>query len=131
LIASNESIMAARDPDAPPLIPGRWLRYGIYDHAAHRDIDCRYCHAPAYAAGAPDQSGQDQNRVLIAGIDRCVGCHRPAESPTPAELLVAGEPDPRLGGQSLWASDRCTMCHRYHTSATPPSATPAVPGGSQ
>jgi hypothetical protein len=118
LIASDQSIMAARDPDAPPLIPARWLAHGIYDHAAHRDVDCRYCHAQAYAAGNPELPGQDQNTVMISGIESCVGCHRPAETPTPNDLLVGSEPDPQFGGQSLWASDRCTMCHRYHRSGS-------------
>lgn len=131
LISSDESIMAARDVDARPLIPSRWLKYGIYDHAAHRNVDCRYCHAQAYDDGTPAEPGKDQHMVMIAGIESCVGCHRPAESPTPAELLVATEPDPRLGGQSLWASDRCTMCHRYHATGSGPSENAADTGASE
>lgn len=115
LIQDDASIMAARRSDGPPLIPQRWLRHGIYDHAAHPGIDCRYCHQQAYAEGTPDQAGSDQNIVMIGGIETCVGCHRPAETATPGELMDGDQPREVLGTQPLWASDRCTMCHRYHT----------------
>ncbi len=119
LIQSDQSIIAARSPDAPPLIPSRWLANGVYDHAAHRSIDCVYCHRQAYEPGTPEAVGSDQTKVMIAGIESCAGCHRESGTATPSDLLSNGEPKPVFGGQSLWASDSCTMCHRYHMQTSP------------
>lgn len=127
LITDEAAILAALDVDSPPLIPSRFLTKGIYDHAAHAKIECRFCHEQAYAAGTPDALGQDQNVVMISNIESCNGCHRPADEATPSGLLVGTGPDPQFGGQSLWASDRCTMCHRYHTSGAPSLAATTVP----
>ena len=114
LVKDDEAIMAARDVQASTLIPSRWLAKGIYDHGAHAKINCRFCHAEAYAEGNPSQPGQDQDKVMISGIESCRGCHRPEDEPTPMSLLVDSKPHADLGGQPLWASDRCVTCHRYH-----------------
>lgn len=96
-----------------PMIPPRWFARGLYDHAAHRQIDCRYCHQQAYPTSGSPAPPEDHRMVMIAGIDSCTGCHRDAESPTPASV---SSPDvvALLGGQATWASDACTLCHRYH-----------------
>jgi len=107
----EDSIIAARNGTAMPMIPGRWLKHGIYDHAAHREISCRYCHSQAYPDGdkSPDPPNDHQIR-MIDGIDRCTGCHRDAETTVPDDLDQTW-----FGGQPTWASDNCTLCHRYHT----------------
>lgn len=111
---SDEGIRSA--DSANPLIPSRWLERGLYDHAAHRQIDCQYCHEAAYPGDQSSSPPQDHETVMIAGIESCTGCHRDAESPTPASIT-----DPSvaslLGGQPTWASDACTTCHRYHSHA--------------
>jgi Cytochrome c7 and related cytochrome c len=108
---TDEAILAALSGTADPLIPPRWLQYGLYDHAIHREINCRYCHEGAYGPGAAGPA-LDQEQVMIAGIDSCTGCHRDAETPTPSSLTDASA---WLGSQTTWASDNCTTCHRYHT----------------
>ena len=110
---TDEAIARSTSP-GNELIPSRWLRHGLYDHAAHRKIDCRYCHRAAYprdeASGAPN----DHERVMIAGIDSCIWCHRSEELPTPLALTDAVTAR-LIDGQPTWASDQCTLCHRYHT----------------
>jgi hypothetical protein len=112
------------------LIPSRWLTRGLYDHAAHMRMDCKYCHQGAYPLTAtneltgvsPTGPAEDHRKVMIAGIDSCTGCHRSELLPTPAALL---EPSTKslIGDQPTWASDQCTLCHRYHT---PGEATPHI-----
>ncbi|QDT04193.1 Doubled CXXCH motif (Paired_CXXCH_1) [Rubripirellula lacrimiformis] len=120
---SDTAITAALDGTAAPMIPPRWLMHGLYDHAAHRDIDCRYCHQAAYpVAGSPPRPAIDHTIVMISGIESCDGCHRSATTPTPASLANPSVAN-MLRGQSTWAADDCTMCHRYHTSGAPANQT--------
>jgi hypothetical protein len=111
---TEEAIAKFGASTAEPLIPPRWFKFGLYDHAAHRKMDCRYCHQAAYPVeGAVPTEALDHKSVMIAGIDSCTGCHRDINEPTPASLTGAAEE--LIGGQPTWASDSCTMCHRYHT----------------
>ncbi len=96
------------------LIPSRWLQKGIYDHAAHREIDCRYCHRAAYPQDKVSGEPNDHETVMIAGIESCIWCHRSDELPTPLALTDAVTAK-LIDGQPTWASDQCTLCHRYHT----------------
>ncbi len=91
----------------PPTIPQVWLRHSRFDHRAHRHVECRNCHAAAYAYEqhdkpqflAPPEGGQqarDGEQVMIAGIENCASCHAPASGKT--------------GG----ARYDCSECHRYH-----------------
>jgi hypothetical protein len=96
------------------LIPPRWFTHGLYDHAIHRQIDCKYCHEGAYPTDGSAKPASDHETVMIAGIDTCTGCHRDADLPTPASISSPGVAS-LLGGQTTWASDGCTLCHRYHT----------------
>lgn len=111
---TDESIAALRSGQADPLIPQRWLEKGIYDHAAHRKIDCSYCHKQAYPS-ADHKPGppNDSEIVMIGGIETCSGCHRKADSSVP-DSLTSDEVVRLLGGQSNWGSDACIECHRYH-----------------
>lgn len=122
----DATIAAAARGETEPMVPPRWLTKGLYDHAAHRQIDCRYCHAAAYPADAEQGASppHDSERVMISGIESCVGCHRDPESATPASLL--SEPAQTLiAGQTTWASDRCVLCHRYHGARVQPSEGPS------
>jgi hypothetical protein len=111
----KEEAIQSRHVNAPePMIPARWLKHGLYDHAAHRQIECRYCHAAAYGDGAEDKPAQDQELVMISGIETCVGCHRDANSPAPSSITQA-DVKQWFSGQADWASDQCMLCHRYHT----------------
>lgn len=114
---TEDAILAAKDPSAEPLIPRRWLNHGYYDHAAHRQLACRLCHAEADPTGMSTESLKlnfdDVDRVMISGIETCQACHRPAGTKAPSEL-AQWEPS-LLGGMPTWATDQCTLCHRYHT----------------
>ena len=124
---TNDSIAASRGGKKSPLIPERWLERGIYDHAAHRKVDCAFCHADAYAKDKPAKEPKDDEVVMIGGIETCSGCHRSAESAVPDALTNAATKG-ILGGQSNWASDSCIECHRYHFERpqTPPTETQVV-----
>ncbi|MGV3486181.1 MAG: cytochrome c3 family protein [Planctomycetaceae bacterium] len=138
---TDESIVNLRLDSTPPLIPERWLVRGIYDHAAHRKVDCKLCHAQAYPSAseplasepavdaaasdavveadtesreaAANQAANDADVVMIAGIESCVGCHRNPETPVPSQL-TQGDHRTLIGEQTTWASDACIECHRYH-----------------
>ena len=99
---TDQAIADARSGRSTPLIPPRWLQRGLYDHAAHRKVDCKFCHAAAY-------TGPPSSKPMIGGIETCVDCHRSSDVSMPERLsdLPAGQP--------RWASDNCILCHRYHS----------------
>lgn len=106
---TEESIAAALSGKSAPLIPGRWLRHGLFDHAAHREVDCRFCHGAAYPSEEVSTSpATDHQQVMVGGIDTCTPCHRTIDT-QPTD-------NPLFGKQPVWASDACVLCHRYHTS---------------
>jgi hypothetical protein len=112
---TDEAIRARHLHNQGPLIPPRWLRRGLYDHAAHRRIDCVYCHREAYPEHSSGEANEGEARsiVMIGGIETCTDCHRGVGAATPS-ALVSSEMAEILGGQSTWASDNCATCHRYH-----------------
>lgn len=79
----------------PPAIPAAWLPHARFDHAAHRQVDCRRCHAGA--AASPNNAD-----ALIPPRASCAECHSPS------------------GGPDSGASDSCTECHRYHSDPVRP-----------
>ncbi|KAA1261737.1 Doubled CXXCH motif protein [Rubripirellula obstinata] len=115
---TDDAIRGAVDGTAPPMIPPRWLKHGLYDHAAHRQIDCRYCHQDAYPGSESKPSPpKDHEKMMIAGIESCVGCHRNEDEALSAAMLKS-EQSGVFGGMPTWGSDDCTLCHRYHTDVT-------------
>ncbi len=106
-------------------IPSVWLRHARFDHAAHRHVECRSCHAGAYAFAEHDKpqfikpppgqtAARDHEQVMIAGLENCATCHAPAHGKT--------------GG----ARHDCAECHKYHGGdhslvASPLSALKAKP----
>ncbi|HEV2114310.1 MAG TPA: cytochrome c3 family protein [Terriglobales bacterium] len=77
----------------PKVLPGniivRWMPHAVFDHEAHRAIECASCHAAA-------SSSQRTSDVLIPGIKTCQSCH-------------AG------GMQSTTKTESgCYLCHQYH-----------------
>ncbi len=115
---SDDALRDMHAPDRQPLISSRRLRRGIYDHAAHRRIDCVYCHQAIYSAAGAPAAGEKASplaheAVRIGGIETCTDCHRGVGTPTP-DALTSEAVQQILGGQSTWASDSCSLCHRYH-----------------
>jgi len=92
----------------PATIPAVWLSHARFDHSAHQHVDCRTCHAAAYAGDK--QQLPDDKQVMIAGLATCVQCHAPPARGT--------------GG----ARFDCAECHRYHS--FPESALGSFPGSS-
>ena len=78
-----------------------WFESAHFDHAAHRAVDCRECHAEAYDVKKLDVSLDFSDEVMLPGIAVCQKCHAPAGSDS------NGQP---LGG----ARHDCTECHDYH-----------------
>jgi hypothetical protein len=77
----------------PPRIPEIWFKHAVFNHAAHRLLDCLRCHAEA-------QTSEKSSDVLLPGIKTCVPCHSPREYQ-----------DGKLRGGARFD---CTECHRYH-----------------
>jgi predicted CXXCH cytochrome family protein len=101
------------DPALPPRLAGLrvaptdvkavWLEHAAFNHATHRLLSCRACHADAYARDEQEavnpRASVDSRDVLLPGIDTCLECHRPAR-PAPAR-------------------QDCVECHRYHDGDRP------------
>jgi hypothetical protein len=98
-----------RGPGVPPV----WLPHAVFDHTAHRTVNCRECHAKAYATG-PDASTTSED-VMLPGVDTCRQCHAPAQT-------VAGKP---RGGVRF----DCVECHRYHNGDQPAQGVGALAQG--
>jgi hypothetical protein len=90
-------------PVAAADLPAVWFTAALFDHRAHRAIDCRVCHAAAYADDA--KASKDAKDVLVPQIDVCLKCHAPHKGSTT---------DPQGG-----ARFDCVECHRYHNGAAP------------
>lgn len=74
-----------------------WFDHAVFDHSAHRAVDCKVCHPGATSGGRAGERGDDpSNDVLIPEIDLCRDCHSSD------------------GG----ASYDCVECHRYHHGGT-------------
>jgi hypothetical protein len=75
-------------------VPAVWFKSAKFNHIAHQSMQCRDCHAGAYAdsAAASTQSSD----VMIPGIANCMQCHAPRSA---------------QGGGARYD---CTQCHRYH-----------------
>jgi Class III cytochrome C family len=78
---------------AAPGVKGVWFEHARFNHAAHRAVDCRACHAGAYTSGSAED-------VLVPGIENCKQCHSPRKQ-------GAGGP---VGG----VRHDCVECHSYH-----------------
>ncbi len=89
------------------LIPTRWFKYGSFDHAAHRQMDCLTCH---HVTDSTPSAQPDNATVMIDGIERCMECHRAVTS----VVSSRGHSDAAELGEQARASDRCALCHRYH-----------------
>jgi hypothetical protein len=93
----------------PTQVPDVWLEGARFRHAPHRLLDCRACHANAYALdpdGSPNpQASAASADVLLPGIATCRDCHGPARATA----------DGRRGG----ARSDCVECHTYHNGDHP------------
>jgi predicted CXXCH cytochrome family protein len=78
----------------PVLMTPVWFESAVFNHTAHRALDCAACHAGVYS------SRQNGDRALLPGIEVCANCHFAEGS------LRFGQPP--------GASARCTECHLYH-----------------
>jgi hypothetical protein len=83
----------------PTQIPAVWFEHANFNHTAHRLLECRACHAGAYAfdeKGSPNPyASADSKDVLLPGIGTCLECHAPR-------------------AQGGTARHGCVECHRYH-----------------
>jgi hypothetical protein len=102
---------------APVDVPDVWFKHATFNHVSHRAMDCRSCHADAYAKGADgavDQQGIDlattlerkgAEKVMLPALASCRECHAPQHS----------EGGKLVGG----VRHDCTECHTYHHGAEP------------
>ena len=89
------------DRIAPTNVPDLWYPHAVFDHSAHRAVDCLQCHAPIAGEG---QSGSEASLTQIGmslpQVETCQKCHAPR----------SGSGGAAHGG----ARFDCTECHRYH-----------------
>jgi hypothetical protein len=93
----------------PSNIPDVWQKHARFNHVSHRAMDCRSCHANAYATladGKPnDKASTVHTDVLLPDIKNCQTCHSPPRH----------EGGKQIGG----VRHDCTGCHSYHNGANP------------
>lgn len=109
---TSEAIQDALAGLRPEMIPQQWLRRGMFNHAAHAEVDCRRCHDAAYlteGGGNARAAAGDHDQIMIRGIEGCVDCHSRTDSAS--ALAAVGE---QRGEATVQASAACTLCHRYH-----------------
>ncbi len=103
LKASAGPLIRARDLASleiePVLMTQVWFESAVFDHTAHRALECAACHAGATSSRA------NGDRPLLPGLAVCASCH-----------WAAGG---RQTGQLAGASAACTECHRYHNGDHP------------
>lgn len=122
----------ATAPTGIPDAPRRWFPASTFDHFAHRQVDCRGCHAPAWSSG-PKENGAYKTataHVLTSDLDGsypgAAGLNVPASADSCVSCHVADTAAARGAG------DACITCHWYHDQklARPPTgslvATPAA-----
>ncbi len=78
-----------------------WFKHALFDHLAHRDVDCVHCHQNSGGKGDLLSNNKDLSldRPMIKDYDSCLECHR-----TAGDRLAHGRPGPV----------NCTACHTYH-----------------
>jgi hypothetical protein len=77
---------------APVMMLTRFLPNAVFDHAAHRGMTCKSCHAVAEAVS------NGTERLMVPGLDNCTQCHGAENA-------------------SLRAQSTCITCHVFHHSA--------------
>jgi Cytochrome c7 and related cytochrome c len=88
----------------PTNVPRVWFKHALFNHAAHRAVNCRSCHPGAFAIdveGKPNPNASATHKdVLVPGVQNCLECHGPQTWN-----------DGKLRGGARF---NCTECHRYH-----------------
>jgi hypothetical protein len=106
-----QDMVDEKNPGAAPAgriaatqVPQVWFSHALFNHAAHRGVDCRSCHENAYADTEQKKpnltASQASEDILIPGLGNCLECHAPQ---TGRGGLIRGG-----------ARYDCTECHRYH-----------------
>lgn len=86
---------ASTQPTAQPSVPQatptgrRWFTSSVFNHDAHRMMECVACHAQA-------KSSEKTSDLLMPDIQVCTQCHHPG------------------GRDQRAASNNCITCHVYH-----------------
>lgn len=97
---SSEERFAQAVGFAPPQLPERWLKHGLFDHRSHLSwASCQECHPQAKAAESLGKPLHDDHQVMIPQIDLCAKCHAPVS--THDKFKASARFD-------------CAECHRYH-----------------
>lgn len=92
-------------PTGVPKTPRRWFASSTFDHYAHRQMDCRGCHAPAWTSEATENiltadidgkyTGAAALNIAAAG-ESCISCHHADNA------------------SAKGAPANCVTCHEYH-----------------
>ena len=75
-----------------PTIPQRWLQHSVFDHQAHRGLDCLSCHEGALKSDT-------RKDVLLPKLASCQSCHQASTG---------------------FARADCVECHQFHRRAGAP-----------
>ncbi len=79
-------------------LANRWMTKGRFDHRAHVNTDCAFCHKTK--DGKQVMESQSAENVLLPGIETCRNCHG---GETAASLVPS----------------TCIICHEFHLPGAP------------
>jgi hypothetical protein len=82
--------MLATVATGTPAGPRRWYPSAVFDHEAHRAMQCADCHLGV------NQSRTGSDDLHLPVLESCVTCHHPG------------------GSSSASAGNSCITCHLYH-----------------
>ena len=127
--AMNAERRAARTafataPTGIPDVPRRWFPASEFDHFAHRHVDCRSCHAPAWSSGPDKPAARDRAttaHVLTSDLDGSYpGATALQVAPSTESCISCHVADTKA---ARGAGDACITCHWYHDQklARPPT----------
>ena len=92
-------------PTGVPKTPRRWFAASTFDHYAHRQMDCRGCHAPAWTSEATEN-------ILTADIDGKYSGAAPLNIAAAGESCISCHHADNASGKGAPAN--CVTCHEYH-----------------
>lgn len=84
----------------PPGVPDTWFSHALFNHTAHRALECMACH------GGVAESTTHRD-LFLPKRDTCLTCHGP-----PPGALWDRSPTAKASGE-------CVECHRYHRADVP------------
>ena len=85
------------DRIAPTNVPDLWYPHAVFDHSAHRAVDCQQCHAPIAGSGQTgSEASLTQIGMTLPPVETCQKCHAPRSGSGGAAQAAPGSTAPSV-----------------------------------